>query len=110
MFLVDFSKNMLKLAEKKAKKKKINAQFKQSDIAKLPFEDNLFDSAISISAIHCAPKENHKKIISELFRVMKPKAKVLIGVWNKKSKRFKNLKTKEKYIGWTTKGKRYYYK
>jgi hypothetical protein len=40
---------------------------------------------------------------------MKPNAKALIGVWNKESKRFKRYKTKERYIGWTTKGKRYYY-
>lgn len=109
MFLIDFSKEMLKLAKQKSKKKKIKAKFHVADMAKLPFEDNLFNAAISISSIHCTPKTQHKKIVKELFRVMKPKAKALIGVWNKESKRFKNLKTKEKYIGWTTKGKRYYY-
>ena len=109
MVLVDFSPEMLKLAEDKAKKKKIPAKFHVADIAKLPFEDNLFDGAISISAIHCTPKSQHKKIVKELYRVLKPKAKALIGVWNQKSKRFKNTKDKEKMIGWTDKGKRYYY-
>ncbi len=109
MVLVDFSKEMLNLAESKAKKKKIKAQFHVADMAKLPFEDNLFDGAISISAIHCTPKTQHKKIVKELYRVLKPKAKALIGVWNQKSKRFKGTKDKEKYIGWTDKGKRYYY-
>jgi len=109
MFLVDFSKEMLRLAEKKAKKKKIKAKFKVADIAKLPFEDNLFNAAIAISSIHCTPKNQHKKIVKELYRVMKSKAKALIGVWNKESKRFKKYKEKERYIGWTTKGKRYYY-
>jgi ubiquinone/menaquinone biosynthesis C-methylase UbiE len=108
MFLVDFSKEMIKLAEDKAKNKKIKAKFHVSDMAKLPFEDNLFDAAISISAIHCTPKSQHKKIVKELFRVMKPGAKALIGVWNIASKRFKNS-DKERYIGWTDKGKRYYY-
>ena len=109
MFLLDFSKNMIKLAEKKAKKKSIQASFHVADMAKLPFQDNLFDAAISISAIHCTPPSQHKKIVKELYRVLKPKAKALIGVWNKESKRFKKYKTKERYIGWTTKGKRYYY-
>ena len=109
MFLVDFSKTMLKLAKQKAKKKSISAKFHEADITKLPFEDNLFDAAISISAIHCTPPSQHKKIVKELYRVLKPKAKALIGVWNKESKRFKKYKTKERYIGWTTKGKRYYY-
>jgi ubiquinone/menaquinone biosynthesis C-methylase UbiE len=109
MFLVDFSKTMLKLAKQKAKKKSISAKFHEANIAKLPFENNLFDAAISISAIHCTPPPQHKKIVKELYRVLKPKAKALIGVWNKESKRFKRYKTKERYIGWTTKGKRYYY-
>ena len=109
MILVDFSKNMLKLAEKKAKLKKIKASFKQADIAKLPFKNNTFNAAISISAIHCTKPSEHKKIIKELYRVLKPKAYALIGVWNKQSKRFRRYKEKERYIGWTSKGKRYYY-
>jgi len=39
---------------------------------------------------------------------MKPRAEVLVSVWNKNSSWFKN-KPKEKYIEWTGKGKRYYY-
>ena len=109
MFLVDFSKTMLKLAKQKAKKKKINAEFKVSDLTKLPYKNDFFDAAIAISSIHCTPPSQHKKIVKELYRVLKPKAKALIGVWNKESKRFKRYKTKEKYIAWTTKGKRYYY-
>ena len=108
MFLVDFSKEMIRLAEEKAKKKKIKAKFHVADMAKLPFEDNLFDAAISISSLHCTPKSQHKKIVKELYRVMKPGAKALIGVWNIASKRFKNS-DKERLIGWTDKGQRYYY-
>ena len=54
-------------------------------------------------------KENREKAIKELHRVLKPKAKAEIGVWNIKSKRFKNIKGKEKYVRWTDKGERYYY-
>lgn len=108
MYLLDFSEEMIKLAEKKAKEKKISAEFVVSEMKKIPFEDNFFDSAICISALHCTPKKDHKKIVSELYRVLKPKAQALMGVWNIKSKRFKNSK-KEKLIGWTNKGNRYYY-
>jgi len=108
MYLSDFSEEMIKLAEKKAKKLKIPAQFSVADMTKLPYEDNFFDSAIAISSFHCIPKSEHKKSVKELFRVLKPKAKALIGVWNIKSKRFKNA-TKEKMIKWTDKGERYYY-
>lgn len=109
MYFLDFSEEMIKLAEKKAKAQKIKAEFCVSNMNKIPYLDNYFDSAICISAIHCTPKKEHKKIIKELYRVLKPKAQALIGVWNIKSKRFKNTKSKEKYIGWTDKGKRYYY-
>src|SRR3989344_5128935 len=128
MYLVDFSKEMLKLAEKKANsgkifihspsgksqmkanKEKINAEFKQANIWKIPYENEFFDFAICISALHCVEGEQKReKAVKELYRVLKPKAKAEIGVWNIKSKRFKNIKGKEKYVGWTDKGERYYY-
>lgn len=109
MYLLDFSENMIKLVEKKAKTKKIKAEFCVSNINKIPYPDNFFDSAICISSIHCTPKKEHKRIIKELYRVLKPKAQALVGVWNRASKRFRNAKSKEKYIRWTNKGKRYYY-
>ena len=109
MYLADFSENMIKLAKQKAKKLGIEAEFKVADMTNLPYENNFFDAAISISAFHCLNPKQHKKAAKELYRVMKPKAEALIGVWSKESKRFRRYKTKEKYIGWTTKGKRYYY-
>ena len=48
MYLVDFSKEMLKLAEKKAKKEKIDAEFKQANIWEIPYENEFFDFAICI--------------------------------------------------------------
>ena len=108
-YLVDFSKKMLELAKKRAKQKGIEIKTIQSRLEKTPLEDNFFDSAICVSAIHCIETpEKRKKAFQELLRVLKPKAQALIGVWNKDSPRFKN-KPKEKFIKWTTKGKRYYY-
>jgi len=76
----------------------------------LSYEDNFFDFAICISAIHCVETPTkRKKSVEELFRVMKKGGMALIGVWNIKSKRFKNLKGKEKIVKWTDKGSRYYY-
>jgi len=109
MYLVDFSNKMIKLAKKKAKKLRIDAEFKVADLTKLPFENNFFNYAICISALHCLQPKYHKKAIKELYRVMKPKSKALIGVWNFNSKRFNQKKGKEKLVGWTDKGKRYYY-
>ena len=109
MYLTDFSKEMLKLAEKKAKEKGIEIETKKSDLTKIPYEDNFFDGAICISAIHCIEgEENRIKVIQELYRTLKQGATALIGTWNARSKRFKD-KAKEKMVGWQNKGKRYYY-
>jgi ubiquinone/menaquinone biosynthesis C-methylase UbiE len=109
MFLIDFSQEMLKLAEKKAKKQKVQIETKQGDLFKIPYEDDFFDNAICISALHCIKPDKHKKSVQEIYRVMKPKSKSLIGVWNFHSKRFNQKQGKEKLIKWTDKGERYYY-
>jgi len=109
MYLVDFSKQMIKFAKKRATQKNIDAEFYIAPLTKLPFQDNFFDSAIVISSLHCIKgKTNRKKTIKELFRVLKPGAEAEITVWNKNSKRFKNS-PKERYVKWRDKGARYYY-
>ena len=108
MFLVDFSKEMIKLAEKKAKQNKIPAEFYVSDLTSLPFADNFFDSAISMSSLHCLNPKEQKLAVKELYRVLKPKSQAKISVWNKENKRFRN-KPKEIYVKWRELGKRYYY-
>ena len=110
MYLVDFSKNMIELAKEKSKKKKIPAEFFVSKLDELPFENNFFNTAICISALHCVESsEKRNKTVQELYRVMKPKSLAFIGVWNKNSKRFEKLKNKEKLVKWRDKGTRYYY-
>lgn len=109
IYLLDFSEKMIKLAKQKSKKQKIKAEFIVSEMTKIPYESNFFDSAICISSLHCIKGEkNREKVIKELYRVLKPKAQAFIGVWNRESKRFKNS-PKEKMIKWRDKGVRYYY-
>jgi ubiquinone/menaquinone biosynthesis C-methylase UbiE len=109
MFLVDFSDKMLKLAKEKAIKGKIEIEIEKSNLWEIPYKDNFFNAIICISALHCI-KEEEKRIaaIKEIYRVLKPNSQAIIGVWNARSKRFKN-KSKEKLIAWRNKGKRYYY-
>jgi ubiquinone/menaquinone biosynthesis C-methylase UbiE len=109
MYLVDFSQKMLDLAEQKAVQKGIKIETKKGQLFSIPYEDEFFDSAICISALHCiSGKENRKKSIQELYRVLKKDTQALIGVWNLNSKRFKG-KRPERMIGWQDKGQRYYY-
>lgn len=112
-YLQDISTQMLKLAEKKANELKIEHEIIHSSMDVIPFEDNFFDSAICISALHCVEtKEQRENTVKELFRVLKKDSLCYIGVWNVNSKRFKRKlknKGKEQMIGWTNKGDRYYY-
>jgi ubiquinone/menaquinone biosynthesis C-methylase UbiE len=109
MHLLDFSKEMIELAKKKAKNENIKAEFEVSSMTKTPYENNFFDSAICISALHCLTKSEQKKAVKELYRILKPKAQIFVGVWNKESKRLKRHKGKEALIKWNDKGERYYY-
>jgi len=109
MYLLDFSSEMIKFAEEKAKKEKIPIETQITDMKKIPYKDEFFDSAISMSSLHSAPKKDHIKILKELHRVLKPKTKSLISVWDKDSIRFNKLKGNEKNIKWRDKGTREYY-
>lgn len=111
IFLLDFSKEMLKLAEKKGKTEKIPSEFIKSELDSIPKPDEFFDYAVCISALHCIEEEERRiKVAKELFRVLKKGGTAYIGVWNINSKRFKGKnKDKERLIGWTNKGKRYYH-
>ena len=109
MYLLDFSEGMIKLAKEKAKKENIDAEFAVSSMTKTNYENNFFDGAICISALHCLNKSEQKKAIKEIYRILKPKAQIFVGVWNKDSKRLKRHKGKETLIKWNNKGQRYYY-
>lgn len=97
---IDFSNEMLKLAEKNAKKKKIEVKLKHSKASKLPFEDNYFNSVLCYATLHCLKKSESEKAIKEIHRVLKPKGQALISVWSRKSPRLRN-QPKECFIPWT---------
>jgi ubiquinone/menaquinone biosynthesis C-methylase UbiE len=109
IYLIDFSKKMLNLAKKRAKEIGLTINTNVSNLEKTDFPDNFFDAAICTAAIHCIEtSKKREKALKELYRILKPKARADIEVWDKNSERFKK-KPKEKFIAWTDKGLRYYY-
>jgi ubiquinone/menaquinone biosynthesis C-methylase UbiE len=112
IYAVDFSEKMLKHAEKYAKEEDIKVITKKARAERLPFQDNFFDSAIYIASLHCIEgKENRKKSLQELYRVLKSKATALITVWDKDQPRFRKSK-KDIMLAWRIGEKkymRYYY-
>ncbi len=134
IYALDFSEEMLKYAGQKAKQLKIKIKtipydikkfssigsefldaqdsekhIKNLDITKrLPFEDNFFDNIICIATLHCIKGRSiREKVLKELYRISKPKVKLLIKVWNRKNKKFHDKE--ERMIKWQDKGERYYY-
>jgi ubiquinone/menaquinone biosynthesis C-methylase UbiE len=66
-YLVDFSEKMIKLAKERLQKENISAEFLVSDLTKLPYEDNFFDYAICVAALHCIETEKKRKKVVENF-------------------------------------------
>ena len=100
LYGVDFSSEMLKFAKENAKKLNIKVKLLKSDVSNLEFKEDFFDKVVCIASIHCIEgKEKRNKTIKEMYRVLKPKGKLLITTWNKDSERWKN-KPKEKYVSW----------
>lgn len=109
---IDFSEEMLKLAEKNSQKNGIKTILKKSTTNKIPFKENYFNAIICYATLHCIPsKKERQKTLKEIQRTLKPHSETLISVWSRNSPRLKN-KPKECFIPWTiekTKMKRYTY-
>lgn len=109
---VDFSKKMLEHAEGFVKKQDIDVVLIKAHAFDLPFEDNSFNSAIYVAALHCIEtSEKRKKSLEELFRVLKPNSEALITVWSKKHVKLVKH-PKESTVSWKKNSEkiyRYYY-
>jgi tRNA (uracil-5-)-methyltransferase TRM9 len=112
LYGVDFSPEMLKLAQKYAQKFSFEVALSLADVGHLPYPDESFDRAISVATYHhIEGKEERLKALVELRRVLKPGGEAFITVWNRWQPRFW-FKPKEVFVPWRKKGKtlyRYYY-
>ncbi len=84
VFGIDSSKQMIDKAEANLKSIE-NARLILNDAEKLPFADNLFDFVVCTrntfgNFLH------QKKVLKEMKRVLKPKGRMLIGVYSQNAK------------------------
>jgi len=109
---VDFSAQMLKLAQKYAAKFDLQVKLTLANATSLPCPDNTFDWAIAVATYHHIQGDKQRqKAFRELRRVLKPGGEAFITVWNKWQPGFW-LKGKEVNMPWKSRGKilyRYYY-
>lgn len=109
---VDFSAQMVKLAQKYAAKFNFKVNVAVADAISLPYADATFDWAIAVATYHhIQGDEQIRKALRELRRVLKPDAQAFITVWNRWQPRFW-LRGKEANIAWKSRGRllhRYYH-
>jgi len=87
---VDFSKELLKIANKNCKSQKIsNVSYIMADVTALPFREEVFFRIIFLATLHHIPmRENRLESIKILEYILKSGGYCLISVWRKWQKRF----------------------
>jgi ubiquinone/menaquinone biosynthesis C-methylase UbiE len=80
---IDISKESLKLAKENFKLHDLKGKFIHASATKLPFKDKAFDLIYSCGVLHHIP--NIINAVSEIHRVLKPKGKIIILLYNLKS-------------------------
>jgi tRNA (uracil-5-)-methyltransferase TRM9 len=112
LYGVDYSSEMLKLAEKYAVKNQFKVNLQEADARNLPYPNDFFDFAIAVAVYHhIEDKDGRIQGLKELYRVLKPGGEAFITVWNRWQPRHW-LKKKSYMRPWKTKEKtlyRYYY-
>ena len=112
LYGIDFSTEMLKLAQKYARKFNFAVSLSVADVSYLPYADKTFDWAISVATYHhIKGREEKLAALGELRRVLKPGGEAFITVWNRWQPRFW-FKPKEVAVPWRKRDKtleRYYY-
>ena len=112
LYGVDYSGEMLRLADQYARKFKFNVNLFRADVSCLPFADNTFDYAISVATFHhLTTPEARKRAFTELYRILKPGGEAFVTVWNKTQRQF-FFSPKEVQVPWRMKTEtlyRYYY-
>lgn len=75
---VDPDENILKIAQRKIRKEKIDIKIVRAFAQKIPFDTGLFDFVVSSFVIHHIPKAFKKRSFLEMKRVLKQDGKILI--------------------------------
>ena len=81
---IDISEEMLAVARQKAEGIKPGIEFKRMDVYSLDFPDNHFDGVFSMAAFEFIKEP--QRAYNEMFRVLKPGGRLLIGTINPESK------------------------
>jgi len=71
IYATDISQTGIAIAKEKAESQRLNIQFKQHDMRKIPFSDGFFDAVLCIWTIYHGMLEDIHRTIEEIHRVLK---------------------------------------
>ena len=80
---VDLSATHLQIARRRFSLYGVPADLRLADAEELPFEDGVFDAVYTFGVLHHTP--NTQKAVEEIYRVLKPGGRAIIGVYHKYS-------------------------
>jgi tRNA (uracil-5-)-methyltransferase TRM9 len=88
LYGVDFSEQMVALAQRYAAKYAFMVNLAEADVCHLPYKNESFDRAIAVATYHHLKNEQRIVAFQELRRVLKPGGTAFITVWNHWQPRF----------------------
>jgi ubiquinone/menaquinone biosynthesis C-methylase UbiE len=80
---IDLTPKHCEIASQRFKLYGIPADLRLGDAEDMPYEDESFDAVYTFGVIHHSP--NTEKIVDEIYRVLKPGGRAIIGVYHKLS-------------------------
>jgi len=83
VFGLDGDKNILLIAERKARKTNAEIMFDLGLSYELPYPDNTFDRVVSSLFFHHLTETQKRKTFTEILRVLKPGGEMHISDWGK---------------------------
>lgn len=75
VFGIDGSAVGLERAKKYLSAEGLDADLRHGDIVSLPYDDETFDAVVDVECVYANSLKDSKKIVSEIFRVLKPGGK-----------------------------------
>ena len=85
----DLSENAIKRAKEYAQKENVDVEFKLGDMLNLPYDDESLDCILCRNVISHTNTEGMKKIIKELYRVLRNNGEVYLTLGSKETWGFK---------------------
>jgi ubiquinone/menaquinone biosynthesis C-methylase UbiE len=78
---IDLTPKHYEIASQRFKLYGIPADLRLGDAEEMPYEDESFDAVYTFGVIHHSP--NTEKIVDEIYRILKPGGRAIIGVYHK---------------------------